>query len=122
MVAAPQTWIRTDESSYAAAESVTVFVTNISDAALSHGGGFCPKTLERWATDAWSTAVSQPDSGRVCTGDLISVAPGATDAVTLAVPAALAPGVYRLRFDDLWGGDDELLPLDQRVSNGFEIH
>lgn len=140
--------IRTDRSRYTIRETEERFEVEIPFSYTNRTGetvyvincrGIAPPTLEKWEDGAWIRAWSP--AVPLCLSPPIEIAPGQTYTNTLQVVAGrpgtnVAPtfevedidGTYRLvwhglvhDYDQDRQGFGEPLPLDERVSNTFQL-
>ncbi|MGH7751810.1 MAG: hypothetical protein ACREN5_03255 [Gemmatimonadales bacterium] len=115
---APVLRIETLETRVPAGGEVQVRFTNVSTQTLLYND--CHAVLERMARMHWA-AVGAASPDVPCQDLLLVLAPGASSTAALPLPAGLAAGTYRYRFTDIYGQDDELLPLADRVTNRFTV-
>ena len=94
--------LTTDRPSYAAGDTVVVSVANDGRSDVVYGA--CPAyAVERRDGLGWRAAAAPPPS-RPCIAIGYLLPPGGTTAVRAALPAALAPGRYRVRFAGAFQG------------------
>ena len=109
--------IETSQELYAAGDSVTVTVTNVSDQGVAFFA--CPVYVERSGEVGWAEyAVLAGYGDDDC--DLMSTAlpPGSSTSFRAKL-VAIPSGIYRLRIDGLARRRD--LQLHNRISNSFTI-
>lgn len=90
--------LRVDRDPVPAGEDLTLTLTNRSEEWL--GYNLCVATLERRDGDAWVPAEEQPTE--ICTMELRTLQPEASDDFRHTIPPALAAGEYRMRTNVEW--------------------
>lgn len=98
---------------YAAGDTVSVMVKNVSGAPVMYVHSFCQRALERQHGPAWTVAIG-PGTG--CVLVAAYVGPGRSTPLLYRLPADLPPGVYRITIPDAESAATNTASAAQRVA------
>ena len=93
--------LTTERLEYAAADSVTLLVTNVGSQKVGYGA--CPSyTVDERSGSSWRAVYTNP-APQLCSMVLYTIVAGETDRLVFPLPATLTPSEYRIRVADFAG-------------------
>ena len=115
----PTVRVTTDREEYAQGQDGTFDLVNLSEQAVEYN--LCRRDVERYEGGRWTLAFSDPPATEPCAEEMLVLAPGARLSVEMRLPADLAPGRYRVRFQWIIRSKGDALPERERTTNPFEV-
>jgi hypothetical protein len=91
-----------DHVRYAPGAEAVITIRNRSSHVVQDN--LCFHDLDRRMGMSWPTVVAYPPAGEACTDEIEGLVAGGSTTATVAIPADLPAGTYRIHFPELDGG------------------